>query len=278
MMPKSQVSSLGVCYLDTTFLVGCLFLPKSETKPYLDRIQKFSQTHIPEYAHKELKLGVVRNFHWFFTKLQDTNSMVDALSALQRSSLSLARYRTATGIQALKTAMNNSLTQLLLARQAGQSSSDSNEKTLARIMALELRRQITSGWNNRLAIGKMVFPLDCYPRQQIDSESDPFTIKPDNCAKGAKCCVFKELKQYKKQAKILKDVISALPPKQEYKRRKDALKQVQLGREFDLKECRAIGDAYFALTCAKDWTLLSTNTKDFAPMAEALKLKSEGLE
>ncbi len=279
MSTDSDASQLNTCYLDTTFLVNCLFLPPQETKLYLDVISKFSRVCVPEYAHKEMKLGVVRNFFWMYTKLIDKNSLVDALAALQRSALSPARYRTATAIQALKTVIDTSLNQLLLEHgTTSGSGTESNESNLARILSLELKRQIVKGWNNRLSIGKMVNPLNCYQRQPIDSETVPLSIKPDNCKKGSECCVFKALKPFGKNAKKLEDLIALLPPKAENKRRKDALKQLRLGREFGLTECRSIGDAYFILSSPKEWTILSTNIGDFAPMSEALGISTKSLD
>jgi len=41
-------------------------------------------------------------------------------------------------------------------------------------------------------------------------------------------------------------------------------------RQFDNKMCRKLGDAYFALNCPGDATILTSNAKDHAPLAGAL--------
>jgi len=39
---------------------------------------------------------------------------------------------------------------------------------------------------------------------------------------------------------------------------------------FDREDCRALGDAYFALFAPADADILTTNLKDHRPLAEAL--------
>jgi hypothetical protein len=40
------------------------------------------------------------------------------------------------------------------------------------------------------------------------------------------------------------------------------------------KACRSLGDAYFAIFAPADSVILTTNVKDHAPLAEALKKKA----
>jgi hypothetical protein len=271
--------AVAECYLDTTFLVGCLFLTKRDAKPYWDALTQYSTVNVPEYAHKELKIGVIRNLRWAYTKLVLTESVVDTLAAIQSHSLTPARYRTATAIQAIRLKFKAALDQLLIQNdESDQVKTGNSDKRLARILSLELKQAIAKGWNRRRMVGKTVFPLDCYPREQIDPDIEPFSTAPDDCPLGTECCMTKALRKREQDIKILRDTISKLPTKAEYLRRNAALRQIQLGRQITRKECRDLGDAYFVLTCVKNWVILSTNTRDFQPMAQALKLRLKNLE
>jgi hypothetical protein len=70
----------------------------------------------------------------------------------------------------------------------------------------------------------------------------------------------------------VRDAVERQPEKPENRRRSQTLRQLYRKPKMAMTEgnCRALGDAYFVFFCPQDAVILTTNTKDYLPLAEAL--------
>ena len=91
------------------------------------------------------------------------------------------------------------------------------------------------------------------------------------CDLEAKCCLAGDLRATPDQLQALIVAIEG-QSSPESNRRRAALPLLKNTpkRDFDNKNCLALGDAYFALRCPPDCVILTTNVKDHRPLAEAL--------
>lgn len=258
------------CFVDTTVLTDALLGNRATREIAQQALNRFTEVLVPEYAHKEFKLGPLKHFFWLYMKFVATKSFLVSIDGIRRLSRTQASNKTSTGLQAYLVAAETLIGMPITG--FGTITPEEIDRRMARMYELELKRIILSSWNNRNKIGQLFEPLDCYPAMQIDADAEPFTNKPDNCPKGKECCLKKQFVARGADLQALRDALNAAPQKRENIKRNNALKQLQkkpndfFGREL----CRDLGDAYFVLNCPSAFTILTTNRNDFPALVAAL--------
>ena len=85
------------------------------------------------------------------------------------------------------------------------------------------------------------------------------------------CCLARPLKARPTDLERLIESIKGLTRREDVSRRAVLHKLTNTPkRAMDAKDCRKLGDAFFALYAPSDAVILTTNTKDHEPLAKAL--------
>jgi hypothetical protein len=268
-----HLTNMTDAFIETTVLTNLLLKKDGSEVAAEAAIAKFATAIVPQFAWKEFKRGPLANFVWAFNKLADTRSFVDTLAALQRMSLSPKRYLTSTAIQALHTAFIGLFSSPSLTSLRGQYGDKADADQLhADLIRLELKRTILGSWGKRHSLyGGAQEGLDCYPDADLTEKGARLEINPRDCPKGTDCCLRSRLSNRRKDLGVAKN---ALPKdgRKETRDRYHVLRQLEKHPSslMDPKDCRKFGDAYFVLFCPDDAEILTTNVRDFQPMADAL--------
>jgi hypothetical protein len=269
---------MSKAFVDTTILADSLLKIGVVSKTANDALRRFETTELPVYAIKEFKAGPLKNFCWFHNKLALLGSFEQAVEALHRMSLTPKRYTTATAIEALKGAAGRMRNANLdsLVQKYGQAAS--LDKVLCDQFRLSLKTKILKAWRRRKQITThVVCPLSCY------SEVDPYEhnrvimVNPTTCNVESECCLAPELRKRVDDLEKIRKVLLKEPKTRENERRARALRQLIRKPKAAVSEqtCRDLGDAFFALFAPTDSVILTTNTKDHAPLAAALGKRTE---
>ena len=270
-----QISSMTKAYVDTTVLTDVLLSWGNQRKTAKDALRLYATTQLPVYAIKEFKAGPLSNFVWMHNKLVTLSSWSEALEALQRMSRTPKRYTTSTAIQALKLSSDSigRLTTMDLLTKYGIQSSD---KVLCNEYRLAIKSAVFKAWKKRRNVTtEVVDVLPCYREATPYDERGCIVLDPLKCVGYNECSLSTKLKVRSNELKILKDTIDKLPVKKENQRRSQVLRQLIRKPKAPMVEdnCRALGDAYFAIFCPNDSVILTTNRSDHEPMAIALGKK-----
>jgi len=256
------------CYLDTTVLIEALFKTRPRRRRARAAIQAYQNSLLPVYAIKEMSAGALSNIIWLYNKLMETHSLAKTYEAIGAN---IRRpNRVATSMELLQAANESILGRDLAdARTAAQTDQMQSE-----MLALSLRRIIRNGWRDRRKLTtEVVGELDCFPENSpfIDEELKIMTMGEKDCSARRDCHYAPGLRKRPSELSLLLDVIKASDRREDIRRRKalHALKNTP-NRKFESSDCRGLGDAYFALHCPEDATILTSNTKDHAPLAQAV--------
>jgi hypothetical protein len=255
-------------FIDTTLLVESLFKTAARRKSARAKIGSYQKSLLPVYAIKELKGGALRYFIWFHNKLSETGSFNRTIHAIQRNFRQ--PYLMGTALEALQAG-----TELLVGKSL--SHAETRAKTdlaVADSLRLSTRRLIHSGWRDRRKfVTHVVDPLTCFAETSPTyNETTRLLEDPRRkCDLEPKCCLAPKLRS---DPSRLQSLIVAIEGKQrpEDTKRRAALHLLKNTpkRDFDDKNCSALGDAYFALYCPMGCRILTTNAKDHAILAGAL--------
>jgi hypothetical protein len=256
-------------FLDTTVLADALMKPNGEGQVARDSFKKFSECLIPQYAIKEFKAGVLRNYVWLHTKAVLLASYGDVVHSLTK--MWAKRNLSATALRAFAD-FENSISK----RMPSDLGSKFPGQTIGQIQKAELetwlRTLIFRSWRKRHKIGTVLRPLDCYfdtdLKLRVDGVIDD---KPVRCG-VEDCCLRVQLVVRKTDIAKMLAVFDELPTKAETGKRKEALKHLYRtpNRYLTEKQCVSLGDAVFALQCPSEATLLTTNIADHLPLGRAL--------
>jgi len=265
-------------FIDTTVLTDALLKPHTKAKSAKKALKYYDITELPVYAIKEFKAGPLKYFIWFHNKLATLQSFTKALDALHGISRSPRRYYTSTAIEALREASHSigNQTPKDLENKYGE-----NAK-LDKIHSDEYRSAIKvlvfKAWKRRRKITTdIVLPLTCYREESPYEKRGQIEHMPIRCQKDVECVLSKQLrdKKWRNDIAALLVQIKSLEGKSENQKRAHALRKLYLNRQISEKECRDLGDAIFVLFAPQDATILTTNIKDFEPLASALGKKVE---
>ena len=256
------------CYLDTTFLAEALFKTRRRRRKARAAVHDFVSSLLPVYAIKEMSAGVLSYAVWLYNKLTETHSMqrtIDAIISNRR-----AQNRVMTSLELLQAASEG----FAGTDFADASTPAQTDRILAEMNALSLRRIIQNGWRDRRKVTTdVVQELDCFPENQpyMDEELRIMTKGKRECPSRLDCHYANGLRKRQGDLNLLIQAIKGSTRREDIRRRK-ALNLLARtpNRKFENEDCRGLGDAYFALNCPVNVTILTSNRKDHAPLAEAL--------
>jgi predicted nucleic acid-binding protein len=256
------------CYLDTTILIEALFKTQRRRRRARAAVRGYARSIVPIYAIKEMTAGALANMIWFYNRLAESRSFITACGALGANLR--ARNRVSTALEALQSAWEASgaidLSEPLSAADRDRAQADA--------LAISLRRLIQRGWKDRRSITTEVAQeLTCFPEQSpyYDEELGSIKLEKRGCKPRTDCAYAPAIRKRPNDLESLLKVIEGSTREEDNRRRKalHALKNTPR-KQFDNKLCRGLGDAYFALHCPADATILTTNTADHIPLAAAL--------
>lgn len=261
-------------FVDTTVLTDAL-LKKTKGDVARSGLNKFDETLLPVYAIKEFKQGPLRYYKWAHNTLATTKSFADTLEALQRLASTRQRNLSLTSMEALAEAaagtLKGKITRTELVSIYGSKATP--DESLADTFRLAIKTQIYNAWDDRRAITTgVVQELACY------TESDPYernghiVLDDRSCKPVKECSLGPSIRKRNSDIETLAGVVKGQPKKSENENRYKILHEIARKPTDPLPEdyCIGLGDAYFALFCPKDATILTTNIKDHQPLAEAL--------
>jgi hypothetical protein len=256
------------CYLDTTVLVEALLKSRRRRTKARAAVQAYAKSLLPVYAIKEMSAGALSNFVWLYNRLAESRSLAKTYQAI--ASNIRRPNRTTTSLEALQAA-NEAVTGLDLADARTPMQTD---RLQAEMLALSLRRIIQNAWRDRRKItSAVVEELECFPDEGpfFDEERRMLVMGRTKCPDRVDCSYAGELRKRSSDLESLLAVIKG-SSRAEDNRRRAALHTLKNTprRKFENENCRNLGDAYFALHCPENSTILTSNTRDHGPLAEAL--------
>lgn len=265
-------SSQKKAYLDTTILTDILLKPGPPAERARRTLARFESSQLPVYAIKEFKAGPLANFVWMHNKLV-FYTLEGAITALHALSRTPQRYKTATAIEALRTAADyeEGVTLGSLVEKYG-GKADMNEVIRDR-WRLALKTAILKAWARRRHVAhQTVQPLECYKEVAPYENRKIIELRPTRCKPQSECCLATQFKAAIPQLEALKKANDSQAERAEVRRRSKALRSLIRTPKRPMSEecCRSLGDVVFAFFCPEDAVLLTTNVRDHAPLAEAL--------
>lgn len=260
-------------FLDTTIVVN-ISDPTSPDKVKSETcVQRNQPSETPYYALRELLAGYLQNLCDAHNAILASENPAEAMINLAHK-LHRAGRKKDSILQAIMSTLVNCYTQ---DPKGGRDNmkQESLEYLELRINTIWLRARKPRNV-------KLVQSLSCLNDGRIEIGAAGELRAPNdsfNCLKRERCAAAAYMYDNKSD---LTNMIEALHPnnlddsigkKQETLSRRKALKELQVkgAREFNKSRCRALGDAYFAAMCPPGKVVVTSNTKDFAPLCQVLK-------
>ncbi len=250
-------------YIDTTVLTDALLKQDSQGQDARKALKLYQETILPVYAIKEFQAGPLQYHIWLHNKLTLTKSLEMTLNSIN-AMIGFQKNRAKTALQALTS---------LLA--AGTSRAMSDEE-LAELYRSAVAGLIIRAWNKRRRLTSTVtHELRCYPETdpKIASQTGLFARTPTICRlyDREECCMASSLKSRGPELELLMHALDGLTRREDTNRRGVLRKLWRTPKQLmDARDCRKLGDAYFALHAPADAVILTTNLRDHAPLANAL--------
>jgi hypothetical protein len=254
-------------------LTEALLKTRKRRSKALDAIRQASISSLPIYALKEFKAGPLDHFIWLHNKLLSTNSLKSTYDAIARN---IRRpYRVTTSLEALQVGSEG----LSSASITGPESAREADRRNAAMYMFAIRRRILRGWSDRRRITTTVFdPTDCFAETApfFDETTSLLENPGKTCAASVECSLAKRLKEKREKISKLIQIIAG-STRNEDNRRRAALRMLYNtpNRKFEHKDCQNLGDAYFALRCPNDFSILTSNVRDHSLLAGALGITVE---
>lgn len=238
----------------------------------LKHTQQNSPVYLADYAYKELLVGKVGLLCDAHNRVVACDNVVEtAISLLAQGGFARTPLAKATDI-------------LKPLKEMFDSAALISPTEAKREIAEDLMLRATRLWRkaSKFPNATNVQPLPCRAVGSISLDANGVLKGPNgtfNCEKGSICgaaqYVYSDHVVLKKLIESLdeKNLPDELKNKGEIKSRRKVLKQLLLRgpKDINKKQCRQIGDAYFAAMCPPDAHILTTNVIDFLPMCAALK-------
>jgi hypothetical protein len=262
---------MAKAFVETTVLTDALLKPGIRANSANAAIRRFEESLLPVYAIKELKAGPLHHYVWFHGKLVTTGSWKSTLAQLRKMAQTPRRYWVSTAVEALEAAANRPVALGDLVKKYGKSATD--DEVICDRYRLTLHAIIMRGWRKRRGlVSTVVDELDCYNEGSIVEERGLLDLGETKCQPKPDCSLAAALKANPDILNRLRAVVEAQREKPENTRRAKTLKDlVRLPKDrITVQQCRWLGDAVFAFFCPIDAVILTTNTKDLLPLAEAL--------
>lgn len=217
------------------------------------------------YAIKEFQLGPLRGFVYVHNLLLSTRSLSTTVARLSALSRTPSRNLTSTALEALSEAMK-------LATARGQQARPLDTQ-LAHTYRLALKGIIFRAWERRRTVAEAIAPLSCYAEGGPQEDHLKVVSLGPHCDKRAQCALAGYLRLALPDVVKVRDAILRLKSSRpEDTKRTRALKDFIKKPEESIgsESCRHLGDAVFAILCPPGGLILTTNTKDHSPLANAL--------
>lgn len=244
-------------FIDTTILVDYLLKSGKKKEESKVALQKCEESYLPQYAIKEFKAGPLQYFAWFYNKLTKTNSLLSAIEALQKLSLTPQRHRLSTALEALMEAYKK-----ISSRPLSHLTSSYGEKAKIDIVLndrfrLSLKRKILSSWKNRRNVTtKTGNELECYTELAPIESNGLFSLKPNKC-NTKRCCLTEMYRAQINDIQKIDKKLLTLEAKEENRKKHKVLRELIRKKNYYLSdsECRQLGDVYFVCFCPNDHSI-----------------------
>jgi hypothetical protein len=256
-------------FLDTTILADAVLKPGGEGIAARTALARFSERLLPQYAIKEFKAGVLRNYIWLHTKAVTQNNYADVMHALTKM---WAKPRlSSTALRAIAD-FESSISSRMPKDYGTRFPDESEGKIRKSEMETWLRTLIFRAWRKRLKIATQVRPLECYPLTEIKLLSNGLIDEVSTTCGVDDCCLRSQFEKRGHDIGNMLAVFDELPRKPETGKRKVALDHIYRTprRPLSERQCRDLGDAVFVLQCPANATLLTTNVADHLPLGRAI--------
>jgi len=260
-------------FVDTTILVDYLLKSGDKKEQSKSALQKCEESYLPQYAIKEFKAGPLQYFAWFYNKLAKTNSLIHALEALQKLSLTPQRHRLSTALEALMDTYKKISSKPLSHLTSSYGEKAKVDFVLNDRFRLSLKRRILYSWKNRRNVTtKTGNELVCYTELAPIENNGIFSLKPNKC-NTKRCCLSEMYRNKMNDIQKIDKQLTSQETSEENRKRHKVLREIIRKKNYYLSdnECRQLGDVYFACFCPNDYTILTTNIKDHRPLAKAIE-------
>jgi hypothetical protein len=260
-------------FLDTTILTDALLKPGPRAEASRAAIRRYEKTFLPVYAIKEFKAGPLSYFRWVHNKCVIFRSYARVLNALGSIARTPQRYRTSTAIEALEVfaARLKGVTPQGLAKTYGQDADI--DVAYSDMLRLSIRTQVDLAWEERRDLtSETVDELDCYTEAApyIDERGN-MQLQPNSCQPQTECSLARRLKKDPEALKRMRDSIVDSDRAENTKRAHVLRDLYRIPKQpLTREKCRSLGDAIFAFFCPIECVILTTNSRDHKPLAEAL--------
>lgn len=236
------------------------------------------RAEIPRYALKEVRHGPFGNFVYAHNLLAETGSMRATRERVRR--LGAQRHKQQTAQEALDEAeaevqgqpMAQIVAQLLDATATHLGSGGVSDAAFARQYRVALRGIVQRAHAEiTVLMARATGQLPCFESRPLVARSGD--ILDDGVRKcGSACALGALFASRSADVSLLAGVVTQQSQKPENTKRAAALQFVAThpGAAPSSDQCRALGDAVYALLCPAGGTIITTNVVDHAPLAEAL--------
>ncbi len=249
--------------VDTTVLTDALLKRNQQGEVAVRALNSCQETILPVYAIKEFKAGPLDYFVYLHNKLHATRSLAATTRAVAQL-VGFQKNRAKTAIEALAD----------LQMQGVQRKMSDHE--LAELYRVSLARLILSAWGKRRKITTSVSgELPCYTEQgpKIEVRTGYMSNSGKLCKLygNDECCLSRGLKERKDDLKRLIEAMERRNGREHTRRRAVLHKLANTPKKpMSSRDCVHLGDAFFALNAPPGAAILTTNTKDHSPLADAL--------
>jgi hypothetical protein len=141
---------------------------------------------------------------------------------------------------------------------------------------LALKALIYRAWaRHRRVTSAVVHPLSCYTMAKPFEEQNLLRLDPKKCRPQHECCLGGLMRADPQAMSALKATVDQQASKPENSRRSKALEGLLANKPMTEKMCDDLGDAILVFFAPSDAVILTTNTRDFEPLAGALGKSAE---
>ena len=262
-------------FVDTTILTDILLKPGPARARARAGLSRFEETDLPVYAIKEFKSGPLAVYRWLHN-LCVTDRSLSKITMRVHAMWRKPKW-VATSLEAIAVVSAECKAGDLGALLTKYGASADPDQVAADEIRLGLRAVIHKAWKKRrLITTRIVNPLSCYSESDIREVRGQIIIDPMGCTLEPHCCLAPQFRADQKSVEALEGAVKAQGAGREHQKRYQALRYLRrksqpLGRD----ACRDLGDAVFAFFAPADSVILTTNTKDHVPLAQALGKAAE---
>jgi hypothetical protein len=259
--------------VDTTILADALLKTDLQHDKAIAALASYTETLLPVYGIKEFKAGPLHYYVWTHNKAVEASSLREVVEAI-RNNIGYRRNLPATALQAVGDFHGSIASQLTQALANKYPEINRGEADLVEFR-IWIKQKIYRAWRNRRRqTTAVISPIPCYTENDLTVRNsgqisdDPLRCKVKDCSLRLKYADRLDA------VELLEN--TCVGTKNETVKRRQALNQLRRHpkKDYEEKNCRALGDAIFALECRSGAEILTTNIADHGPLAAALGFKA----